>query len=258
MQLQIRHIDPSHEGKLQFTVVREGKQSNPANPITLASPWGVMVGQQSLQHELQWYLENYLELPIPNYKIRADAILAALSKWGRDCFDALFNSGGNAQNWYRDVRQKDLTNLILEVVSDDATILSWPWEVLESQHDGLLAQQCRIERRLDNIGDERSFSDALPKDQLNILYIIARPFGDNDVGFQTLARPLIDYVNDGGWPVRVDVLRPPTFDQLRAVLEENPHFYHIVHFDGHGGFDEHPSSLALTWMRETNRTNLPG
>ena len=255
MRLQIRHIDPSHEGKLQFTVMCEGKQSN---PITLASPWEIMVGQQSLQHELQWYLEKYLELPIDINKRRAEAILAALSQWGRGCFNALFDSGGNAQNWYFKATQNDLSNLKLEIVSDDAAVLSWPWEVLESLHDGLLAQQCRIERRLDNIGDARSSPDALPKDHLNILYIIARPYGHNDVGFQTLARPLIDYVKEGRWPVRVDVLRPPTFDQLRAVLEENPHFYHIVHFDGHGGFAEHPSPSGAYMDTRNKQDKLTG
>jgi len=239
MQLQIRHIDSEWEGKLHFTVVHEGKQSK---LISLKSPWENMIGQQSLLQGLQWYLEKYLELPIDNFKMRAEETLAMLSKWGRDCFDALFDSGGNAQNWYRDARHKDLSNLKLEIVSDDAAVLSWPWEVLESQHDGLLAQQCRIERRLDNIGDVRSSPKAFVKDRLNILYIIARPYGDNDVGVQTLARPLVDFVKDCGWPVYVDILRPPTFDKLRAVLEEKPHFYHIVHFDGHGGFDEHPSS----------------
>jgi hypothetical protein len=31
-------------------------------------------------------------------------------------------------------------------------------------------------------------------------------------------------------------LRPPTFDQLLEHLRQNPSFYHILHFDGHGSF----------------------
>ena len=32
------------------------------------------------------------------------------------------------------------------------------------------------------------------------------------------------------------ILRPPTFARLREQLREQPGYYHIVHFDGHGGY----------------------
>jgi len=178
-----------------------------------------MVGQQTLQQGLQWYLEEYLGLPIDNYKKHAEKIQSALSKWGRDCFDALFNSGGQTQNWYRDASQNDLPGLRLEIVSDDAEVLSWPWEALENEHDERLALQCSIERCLDGIKDPRPLSEELPKEQLNILYIIARSKGDV-LDFQTQARPLIDFVINDGWPIHIDVLRPPTFKRLQEVLEE--------------------------------------
>ena len=37
-------------------------------------------------------------------------------------------------------------------------------------------------------------------------------------------------------PARVTILRPPTFERLREHLRERPAYYHIVHFDGHGGY----------------------
>jgi tetratricopeptide (TPR) repeat protein len=39
-------------------------------------------------------------------------------------------------------------------------------------------------------------------------------------------------------PVRIHVLRPPTFEELETQLRRRPGFYHIVHFDGHGGYGE--------------------
>ena len=66
--------------------------------------------------------------------------------------------------------------------------------------------------------------------------MIARSYGDQDVGYHTLARPLVELSQKQSVPVRVDVLRPPSFDQLRQALAEQPGFYHIVHFDGHGGY----------------------
>jgi len=227
MLLQIRHI-PTPDDIPQFVVVYDGKQSK---PVSIKSPWEIMVGTQTLQQGLQWYLEEFLKLP-EGFRARAENVQAALSQWGRGCFDALFE-GGQARDWYRDA-QKNFFNLKLEIVSNDAAVLSWPWEALKSSQDGCFqALQCLIQRRLDSVGDILPLSN-LPDDELNVLYIIARPKGDV-LDFQTQARPLIDFAKNEGWPIHIDVLRPPTFKRLEEVLEEKP--YHIVHFDGHGNFN---------------------
>ncbi|MCY2995426.1 MAG: CHAT domain-containing protein [Planctomycetota bacterium] len=49
-------------------------------------------------------------------------------------------------------------------------------------------------------------------------------------------------------PATVTVLRPPSFDQLRAHLRERPHYYHVLHFDGHGAYgathnQDHPHAF---------------
>jgi len=67
------------------------------------------------------------------------------------------------------------------------------------------------------------------------MLIIARPY-DNDVGYHALSRPIVEQVKKHRWPVHIDVLRPPTFAQLRKVPHAKPGFYHLVHFDGHGGY----------------------
>ena len=233
--LQIRHIGISEDGRQLFLVVRNGKQVK--KPVPIASPWEIMIGTQTLQQGLRWYLEKYLELPIDNFRTQAEEIQAALSQWKFDCFKALL-ADGQVWDWYHDTQQVNTPKSQLQIISDDAVVLSWPWEVLENLDRSLPIQQCLIERLLEKVGDVRTLPEKLPAGQLNILYIIARPYGDLDVGFQTLARPLIDFANEDGWPVHIDVLRPPTFDQLRAALEENPGFYHIIHFDGHGGYPD--------------------
>ncbi|MCL2337410.1 MAG: CHAT domain-containing protein [Firmicutes bacterium] len=245
MELQIRHTDATPDGQPFFEVVHNGKAT--LEPVTLTPPGEVPVGayQTNLQQDLRWYLEQYLEMPIDEYRTRAEAVQEALFKRGRDCFDALFGSG-HGRDWYRDSWREGLDRLRLQVTTDDPAVLCWPWEALASKDDGLLAQQCSIERQLNNIGDVRQGPDTLPQEQINILYIIARPGGDRDVDFQTLARPLIDFVTAGGWPVQIDLLRPPTFDQLRNVLEAKPGFYHIVHFDGHGSFGAEPTLSGLS------------
>ena len=231
--IRIKHTQ-SNNHIPQFEV-QSGSGQSTNNQIQLTSPTEKMVGatNKTLIQGLQWYLEEFFTLPITNYQTHANEVQTSLKEWGRDCFNALFT--GQAQNWYNDAWRNGLENLTIKVASDTPDILAWPWEALFNDDDGYIAQHCRIERELHSVRGARPIATKLSENQLNILYIIARPYGDSDVGFQTLARPLIDFVATEKWPVRVDVLRPPTFDQLRAVLEENKNFYHIVHFDGHGG-----------------------
>ena len=254
MQLQIKHSGTTPEGKPLFAVVR-ASDSKHSEPVTLTPPVEVPTGagDNNLKQDLPWYLEKFLELPIDTFRDRAEKVEQALSKWGKDCFNRLFG-GGRARDWYQEARRQNLSDLRLKIASNDPAILSWPWEALESDDDGPLALHCRIERQLDNIADAHPLTNTLANDQLNILYIIARPLGDSDVGLQTLARPLIDFVSEGGWPAHIDVLRPPTFDQLREVLREKPNFYHIVHFDGHGGFGNFSDPAGRAGLRMTPDT----
>jgi hypothetical protein len=251
MQLQIRHIENLTE-KPHFEIVcmSNGKHSE---AVCLTPPGEIIVKPHNttLQNELQWYLEKYLELPIETYQTKAENIQETLRLWGKETFKALFDSG-LARDWYQQGWREGLPSLDIKVVSDDPAVLAWPWEALESETDGCLALKCHIERQLCKIADTRPPADTLPKDQLNILYIIARPHGVNDVGFQTLAKPLIDFAfaRNESWPVHIDLLRPPTFDRLRTVLRENPGFYHIVHFDGHGGYGYHDTQNGINAMND--------
>jgi hypothetical protein len=75
----------------------------------------------------------------------------------------------------------------------------------------------------------------LSEERLNILLVIARPYR-NDVSFRSIARPLIEVIERDNLSASVDVLRPPTFQQLCQVLRSKPGYYHLLHFDGHGSY----------------------
>ncbi|MCP4450703.1 MAG: CHAT domain-containing protein, partial [Planctomycetes bacterium] len=102
---------------------------------------------------------------------------------------------------------------------------------------GYLAHQCHIERQLNNVADPPSLPKDLPKDRINILLVATRPF-EGDVRYRSISRPLVELVHKNHLHAEVTVLRPPTFDQLREVLRQRPGYYHILHFDGHGGYGE--------------------
>lgn len=88
--LIIRHTGEGDQPR--FCIVRgsDGKSTTKANPV--ASPVGFPVKGRptsDLVHELRWYLETFLGYPFPPDTDRADRVLEALKKWGRDAFDAL-------------------------------------------------------------------------------------------------------------------------------------------------------------------------
>ncbi len=124
---------------------------------------------------------------------------------------------------------------ILQIRSDDANVLSWPWEALfDPQAGRYVAHQRRMERRLNALPDPPPLAD-LPSDRINILLVVARPY-ENDVRYRSIARPLVELIRTRNLPADITVLRPPTFDHLRDHLRQYPNRYHLLHFDGHGAF----------------------
>ena len=77
----------------------------------------------------------------------------------------------------------------------------------------------------------------VPGGKLRVLMVISRPGGTSDVGYQMVARPLLERLDAVRGEVDLRVLRPPTFDALQNVVTQaadNGEPFHIVHFDGHG------------------------
>ncbi|MBK1648393.1 tetratricopeptide repeat protein [Rhabdochromatium marinum] len=227
-----------HTGECRFRVERQSDgKASPA--VELQAPDAVAVPGRPDSHLLRnlgWYLEKFLDYPFPPNTELADRIQDALTAWGEDCFARLF--AGQALIWYHEARQAGLDRLTLKIASDDPRILGWPWEALRDPDGTTLAHSCRIERQVSALHDPLPLPEGLPTDRINILLVIARPYGDKDVGYHALARPLVERVSACGLPVRIEVLRPPTFEQLQRHLHRRPGFYHILHFDGHGGYGE--------------------
>ena len=228
----------SHLGGQQFTVHRQedGKRSS---PVHLTAPDEVVVAgrpDSHLANDLRWYLERFLDYPFPPHTELADRIQSALVQWGQSTFQQLFN--GQPLLWYDRIRSTGLEHLVLKIASDDPRILAWPWEALCDLHGTTLAHTCRLERQLRELSDPQPLPPGLSSTRINILMVIARPFGDKDVGFHAVSGPLVEWVRREKVPVRIDVLRPPTFPALQQRLEARPGYYHIVHFDGHGGYGE--------------------
>jgi tetratricopeptide (TPR) repeat protein len=224
--LAIEHVDKSTPAAFTLKRLPDGKS---AAAVEIASPYEFPVEGQpnsNLMQELRWYLEKFLDYPFHPETDHAEHVLDALKGWGTQAFNALFDRR-DVGNWLAGAG-------ILQVRSDDPHILSWPWEALFDPRANYLAHERRIERRLNQLADPPALG-ALPNDRVNILLVVARPYED-DVRYRSIARPLIELIQSKGLPAHVDVLRPPTFDQLRDQLRAKPGYYHVVHFDGHGAY----------------------
>src|ERR1022692_4337352 len=158
----------------------------------------------------------------------AERVLDALQAWGTQAFNALFDRR-DADKWLAGSE-------ILQIRSDDPPILSWPWEALFDPQRNYLAHERQIARCLNHLPDPPP-RPKLPQDRVNILLVVARPFA-RDVRYRSIARPLVELIRSEGLPAHVDVLRPPTFDQLREQLRAHPDYYHALHFDGHGAYGD--------------------
>jgi tetratricopeptide (TPR) repeat protein len=215
-------------GPPTFTLTRFPEPRSLA-PVAIPSPYGFPVEglpNSNLMRELRWYLEKFLDYPFHPDTVHAEHVLDALQAWGTQAFNALFDRRV-AGAWLAD-------SGILQIRSDDPDILSWPWEALFDPHASYLAHDRRIERRLNKLPAPRPYA-TLPSDRVNILLVVARPY-PGDVRYRSIARPLVELIQSKNLPAHVDVLRPPTFDQLREQLRARPGYYHVLHFDGHGAY----------------------
>ncbi|MBR0281713.1 MAG: CHAT domain-containing protein [Oscillibacter sp.] len=240
MRLTIQHMGTGPEEPL----FRLNLADNPTEPVLLPNPaeYPVKGYDGGLMTHLQWYLEDYLSLPEGGSGQRAEATVSALEAWGTAVFDALFDR--NAYLWYRQ-NLRALEDLQIRIISSSPTVLAWPWEALcDNQRPGartgsFLAPHCCMERQPDAfVPPETPAGEA---EELRMLLVIARPYGDRDVGYHAVAREVVDCVRENRLPVSIDALRPPTFENLRETLEsakKENRPYHIVHFDGHGGYGD--------------------
>jgi tetratricopeptide (TPR) repeat protein len=225
--LAIEHVEGSSPSAFKLTRLEDGKS---LSPVAIGSPYEFPVEgrpNSPLMRELRWYLEQFLDYPFHPETDHAEHVLDALRAWGTQAFNALFD--------HRDVGNWLSGSAILQVRADDAHILSWPWEALyDPQAGAYLAHQRRLERRLNRLPDPQPPAD-LPNERVNILLVVCRPF-EHDVRYRSIARPLIELIQSKNLPAHVDLLRPPTFDQLREHLRQHPGYYHVLHFDGHGAY----------------------
>ncbi|MEH2346590.1 MAG: tetratricopeptide repeat protein [Nostoc sp.] len=195
--------------------------------------------------ELRWYLEDYLKFPYGIFPDNAAKIEQKLQHWGQHLFELVFRSTEKGREFFQEATREGLDKCELGIISDNAEVLNLPWELLYSPDYQFLAPSLAgMYRSLSSQGVKAPLPE-MPDDQLNILLVIARPDDEQDVGFKTIARPLLAALQPIRQRVNLKVLRPPSLKAFEAELQAHKGFYHIVHFDGHGNFDSETQGVLV-------------
>ncbi|MEG4840536.1 tetratricopeptide repeat protein [Microcoleus sp. B9-D4] len=218
-------------GSIQLFWQRRNSAPRFAPPVTFEHPF-----DSKVLADLRWYLEEYLRFPYGLEPENAKKIEQKLQAWGQQLFDLVFRSSEKAREFFQEATRAGLDKCEISIISDDAAVLNLPWELLFSPDYQFLAPLLAgMYRSLSNYA-VRAELGTMSDEQLNILLVIARPYGERDINFQTIARPMLEALKPIQKQVNLTVLRPPSLEQFEAELNARKGFYHIVHFDGHGDF----------------------
>ncbi|QTR50022.1 tetratricopeptide repeat protein [Candidatus Thiothrix anitrata] len=233
-----------------------------SRPFRFTAPIG-----QIEQDELRWYLEAYYQWPVGLFRDRAQRTEAQLPQWGAKLSAAVLDKPecqAVKTAWHntRTESERLFSVLVETALLEDASdaekananiaasrLQSLPWELL---HDGKGyvsdgKYPVRIRRRLPNYDQKPPSITELP---IRILLLSPRPEQDgvSYIDHRASALPLVEGVATLGELVQVSVLTPPTLGALEKELRrasEAGKPYHVVHFDGHGVYDQQHGLGAL-------------
>ncbi len=194
------------------------------------------------QEDLRWYLEDYLQFPHDPAPTIAVRIEQRMTQIGAALFKAVFESSMQATRLWAKVHER-ASDLRVEIVTGVREASAIPWELLRDPHtDMVLALNAAsfVRTHHDSAVTPKWFNVA--SSPIRILLVICRPQKGDDVPFRSVASRLVKSLTaDARAAFQLDVLRPPTYDQLARTLRQANRDglpYHVVHFDGHGMYTE--------------------
>ncbi|MGA2150325.1 MAG: CHAT domain-containing protein [Bryobacteraceae bacterium] len=194
-------------------------------------PFSLKLSAQDAE-DIRWYLEDYRIYPVdPQPKI-AQRIERRMSDIGRELFHAVL-AGSKA--WSAVSNRLADTRIEIDTELEDALV---PWELLRDPVADLpLALSVASFVRCHPSPALRPNPRKPAAGKIRILLAICR-LEDDKVSFRSVARRLIRGLSgEAREPFDLELLRPPTFEQLSKRLRSakaKGEPFHAVHFDGHG------------------------
>ncbi|WP_242054574.1 tetratricopeptide repeat protein [Nostoc sp. FACHB-190] len=211
-------------------------------PVKITDPFSPKVEKQ-----LEWYFEEWLIFPLLD-TVKAEAAAASIKTYGEELFKQVFRIDFNAYSQYQLLRG-NLNQLQIEIVGKTPEFQALHWEALRDS--GLpypLAVNCVMVRKSNKPAP--IYADVQTSPTINLLVVVARPDEEQDVGYRTISRPLLELIENSHLRVNVELLRPGTYQALSQHLEaKGAGYYHVIHLDCHG---------ALMTYEQTQKPKKPG
>ncbi|KAM3105389.1 CHAT domain-containing protein, partial [Phormidesmis sp. 146-33] len=182
------------------------------------------------EKRLEWYFEEWIKFPFSDETI-AQQVAESVRSYGENLFQQVFGDP-EAYVAYKSLKVSELEILI----KGSPEFQGLHWEAMRDPKAARpLAIDCVMVRQKRVQG--KAITRAIePSMVLNLLIVTARPNEEKDVGYRTISRPMVEAIRDGQLPVNVEIVRPGTYKAFLDHLEAKPEgFYHVVHFDLHGG-----------------------
>jgi tetratricopeptide (TPR) repeat protein len=204
--------------------------NGPLYPITISDPF-----TEKEESELEWYFEQYLCFPFTE-TVRAKKAADSITTYGEKLFEQIFGERKVYAN-YKNCLAAGLNTLQIEIAGSPS-FQRWHWEALyDPELQQQLALQATIVRK--NLIPQTFPASMRPSPTINVLVVVARPGGKQDVGYRTISRPLVESLRKTDIPVQIEILRPGTYraldNHLRDVTARHgTGYYHVMHFDMHG------------------------
>jgi len=200
---------------------------------------------------LEWYFEEYSQFPFIK-QVEFSQAAESVRRYGEELFEQVF-SEPRVYAEYSNISQT--SDLEIEIIGSPA-FHQLHWEALKDKYpdsDHALALHCPIIRK--PVGHPPPMVTGQASATLNVLLVIARPDGKQDVGYRTILRPLVEMLQNAKLPVKIDILKPGTYQALTEQLEQvtsqqGKGYYHLIHFDVHGAVLDYE---ALQQGRATER-----
>ncbi|MCO5191024.1 MAG: tetratricopeptide repeat protein [Anaerolineae bacterium] len=235
MHILIRQTDEATESPFQAEISFDG--GAPAN-IAVSDPFN-----ETEENRLEWYFEEWLRYPFMR-TVKAKNAAQSVTAYGETLFEQVFKADADIYAAYKEAIKYEggFSQLQIEVKGSPA-FHRLHWESLKDPHHPTpLAVEAPFVRG--NLKRSQFEARVRPAPTLNVLLVVARPYGRRDVSYRTIARPLVEGTRNSAVPVNIDIVRPGTFAALRDQLNKTrtthgDGYYQLVHFDLHGTLVAH-------------------
>ncbi|MBF0518951.1 MAG: tetratricopeptide repeat protein [Nitrospirae bacterium] len=188
-----------------------------------------------IEQRFSWYFEEFMKEPyVPDAFVTT--CKTELFSYGENLFKQIFKNNSSLWSYYSSIfPDNNYNNAHIEIRGESSKFQSILWEALKDP-------DCNVPMVLNGVSISRivnidkSFLDNSTQPFINLLIVTARPNETNDINYRTVQRLLVDIIMKLNLRIKPYILRPGTYQSMVNHLNNTPKgFYHIVHFDLHGG-----------------------